>query len=48
MVGRNYFREILCPEKIFPKNLQEKNVFEEQLLYFGSQSFLMNLYLLFH
>ena len=27
---------------------KRKSVFKEQLLYFGSQTFLMNLYLLFH
>ena len=35
-------------KKLFPViNYKEKNVFYEQLLYFGSQSFLMSLYLIF-
>ena len=36
-------------KKLLPAiNSKEKNVFHEQLIYFGSQSFLMSLYLLFH
>ena len=44
-------RNTVLWKKLFPatdyNNLQGENVLEEQLLYFGSQSFLMNLYLLF-
>ena len=50
-VGRKYFREIkkLCTlKKLFLEikysNLQGKMIFQEQLLYFGSQSFLISCY----
>ena len=50
MVARNYFREILCSEKMLPViNYKEKMFLKNNYsLYFGSQSFVMKLFLLFH